>query len=120
MSNQNATWWHAAVVLASAVAFIRCLIETAFVTEWGYRGTMRVDGLSMLLTGWGGVLQQPLLFVSIIAGWVCACTERYVAATIWASSAIGVMVIFPWLVFPNAGYVAWIANPIIAATWFLY
>ena len=30
------------------------------------------------------------------------------------------IVIFPGLVLRNAGYVAWIANPIVVATWFLY
>jgi hypothetical protein len=68
--------WRSAVVLASAAAFIRSLTETAFVTECCYalRGARGFSGLEMLVTGWMGVLQlDPLLFVSIVAAWVCTC-----------------------------------------------
>jgi hypothetical protein len=128
MSDRSAMWWRAAVVLASAAAFIRCLIEAAIVTEWGYviGETRDFDGLELLLVGWGGVLGgwfHPLLFASIIAAWVCACAERRVAAVIWAIAGIGVpaiLSIFLRVTPNNAGYVAWLANPIIVATWFLY
>ena len=63
---------------------------------------------------------HPLLFVLIIAGWVCACARWYVAALICASCSIGVVAIFHEQVLPNAGYVAWLANPIIVAAWFFY
>ena len=105
--------------------FIACLTQTAFVTECCYvvGDTRREYGLTMLLAGWAGVLESrlhPLLFVLIIAGWVCACARWHVAALICASSSIGVVAIFHEQVLPNAGYAAWLANPIIVVAWFFY
>jgi hypothetical protein len=124
-AHRNLMRWRAAVVLASATMFITCLIQTAFVTECCFveGDTERIGGLVILLIGWGGVLGSwlhPLLFVLIIAGWVCACAKWRVAALICASCSIGVVAIFHEQVFPNAGYVAWLANPIIVAAWFFY
>ena len=124
-SDRNLMRWRAAIVLTSATMFIACLTQTAFVTECCYRewDTERAGGLVILLIGWGGVLGSslhPLLFVSIIAGWVCACARWRVAALICASASIGVIGIFHEQVLPNAGYVAWLANPIIVAAWFIY
>jgi hypothetical protein len=43
-------------------------------TGYALRGTRGFSGLEMLVTGWMGVLQlDPLLFVSIVAAWVCTC-----------------------------------------------
>jgi hypothetical protein len=123
--DRNLMRWRAAVVLASAVMFIACLAQVAFVTQCCdvVEETRHEYGLAILLAGWAGVFGSrlhPLLFVFIIAGWVCACARWRVAALICASSSIGVVAIFHEEVLPNAGYAAWLANPIIVAAWFFY
>jgi hypothetical protein len=117
--------WQSAVVLVSAAAFIRSLTQIAFVTECCYvvGDTRGFSGLDMLVTGWMGVLGSwlhPVLFVSIIGAWVCVCIESRFGAVVWALFAIGVVATFPGTVLPNAGYAAWLANPIIVTTWFIY
>lgn len=123
--DRNLTTWRAAVLLASATMFIACLTQTAFVTECCYVvGERRSEyGLAVLLTGWAGALGSwlhPPLFVLIVAGWLCACARWYVAALICAFSSIAVIASFHEQVLPNAGYAAWLANPIIVAAWFFY
>ncbi|MES5488337.1 hypothetical protein QMZ05_36825 [Bradyrhizobium sp. INPA03-11B] len=63
---------------------------------------------------------HPPLFVLILAGWLCACARWYLAALICAFSSIAVVAGFHEQLLPNAGYAAWLANPIIATAWFLY
>lgn len=124
-SDRNWTTWRAAVLLASATMFIACLAQTAFVTDCCYVvGERRSEyGLGLLVIGWAGVLgseYHPLLFVLIVAGWLCACARWYVAASICALSSIAVIASFHEQVLPNAGYAAWLANPIVVAAWFFY
>jgi hypothetical protein len=125
MSNRNATWWRAAVVLASAAAFTRCLIEIAFVTECCYvvGDTRALSGLATLVIGWGGVLGSslhPVLFLSIIGAWLSVCIGSRFGAVVGAFCAFVVVAAFPGTVLPQVGYVAWLANPIIVSAWFLY
>jgi hypothetical protein len=117
--------WRWAVVLTSAAVFVASLTQTAFVTECCYvvGKTLGHSGFDILLIGSGGVLEgyfQPLLFGSIIAGWICACAKRHVATALWAFVAIGLIAIFRVDGLLTPGDAAWIANPIMVTTWFLY
>jgi hypothetical protein len=129
MSDWNSDRWRSAVVLTSATVFIACLTQTAFVSPGAYaKGfkdiyveSMDHSGIELLIFGWVGGLEalNPLVFFSIIAAWVFACNDCKkwrVAAVIAALFSIILMSIFP----TAAGYAAWLANPIIAATWLLY
>jgi hypothetical protein len=115
ISGATSSWWRWAVVLTSVALYIASLTQIAFVTECCYvRGNTRsFHSLDMLVIGWAAVLESPLEFVFVIAGWACACAKSYRAAIIWAFLAIGMLAI------PSSGDAAWIANPIIVTTWFL-
>lgn len=116
--------WRFVVVLASAAAFIRCLAQTAFVTNCCYMigNTRGFSGLDMFVTGWMGVLGSwlhPLLFFSITGAWICSCIGSQSGFIVWAFVSFALIAGFPTLL-SNAGYAAWLANPMIVATWFLY
>jgi hypothetical protein len=65
-----------------------------------------------------------LIFPSIIAAWVLACTKQFVAAAIAAFLAVILILISLNSTPPQSDsisyYAAWLANPIIAVTWGLY
>jgi hypothetical protein len=104
MSDRYAIWWRAAVVAVSAAAFIRCLTQTAFVTECCYvvGDTRSFDGLEMLFTGWMGVLSLPsnagyaAWFANpvIVAVWFLYLGDKRPAALILAALALGLMLTF--------------------------
>lgn len=109
-------WWRWAVVLTSAALFVASLTQTACIVDNPL--VPNRYSLELLIFGPFGILYPLNLLVwpLVVAAWMLACKRRRVAAL------YAVLVILVLLA-PDAeaaSYTAWLANPIIGATWLLY
>jgi hypothetical protein len=119
----NLTTLRSVVVLFGAITFAASLTQIAVVVDGSDRSIERLPfyGLELLILGGFSVFDDGLnllMWPLVVAVWVLACCKRSVATVIAALVAGALML----------GYqdrsevfnIAWLANPIIAVTWFLY